>query len=58
MAAANVSRRTFYKYFSNKMEVLESIYHMAVSLLLARFAQMQPVAESPQKWLRAMVTFL
>lgn len=55
LAAANVSRRTFYKYFSNKMEVLEGIYHMAVSLLLARFADMQPVAESPQTWLRAMV---
>lgn len=55
LTAANVSRRTFYKYFSNKIEVLESIYQMSVSLLLARFADMQPVADSPQTWLRAMV---
>ncbi|MDP3846461.1 MAG: TetR/AcrR family transcriptional regulator [Pseudomonas sp.] len=55
LTAANVSRRTFYKYFSNKMEVLASIYQMSVSLLLARFGEMQPVADSPQTWLRAMV---
>jgi AcrR family transcriptional regulator len=56
LAAANVSRRTFYKYFSNKMEVFESIYQMAVSLLMARFAAMQPQADSQPQWLRAMVT--
>lgn len=55
LAAANVSRRTFYKYFSNKMEVFESIYQMAVSLLMARFAAMQPQADSQQLWLRAMI---
>ena len=56
LAAANVSRRTFYKYFSNKMDVFESIYQMAVSLLMARFAAMQPQADSQQQWLRAMTT--
>lgn len=35
--AANVSRRTFYKYFKNKVEVLESIYEIAAGLLMARF---------------------
>jgi AcrR family transcriptional regulator len=55
LEAAKVSRRTFYKYFSNKMEVLEGIYQTAVSLLLARFGEMQPAAGSPQAWLRGMV---
>ena len=53
--AAQVSRRTFYKYFANKMEVLEGIYQTSVMLLLARFREMQQVAGSPQEWLRAMV---
>lgn len=35
--AANVSRRTFYKYFKNKVEVLESIYEIAAGLLMSRF---------------------
>jgi AcrR family transcriptional regulator len=55
LAAANVSRRTFYKYFENKMQVLEGIYQTAVALLLSRFSEMQSIAGSPQAWLRAMV---
>jgi AcrR family transcriptional regulator len=55
LSAANVSRRTFYKYFNNKMDVFESIYQMAVSLLMARFAAMQPQAGSQQEWLREMI---
>src|SRR5690606_1371186 len=35
--AANISRRTFYKYFKNKVEVLESIYQIAAELLMTRF---------------------
>ncbi|MDX1696023.1 MAG: TetR/AcrR family transcriptional regulator [Ketobacteraceae bacterium] len=35
--AANISRRTFYKYFKNKVDVLESIYRMAAELLTTRF---------------------
>ncbi len=54
--AAKVSRRTFYKYFANKMEVLEGIYQTAVLLLLARFRDMQNAAGSPQAWLHDMVT--
>lgn len=55
LAAANVSRRTFYKYFENKMQVLEGIYQTAVSLLLSRFSEMQSIAGSPQAWLEGMV---
>ena len=55
LEAAQVSRRTFYKYFANKMAVLEGIYQTAVLLLLARFREMQRVAGSPDAWLRAMV---
>ncbi|MDP3815892.1 TetR/AcrR family transcriptional regulator [Pseudomonas sp.] len=55
LAAANVSRRTFYKYFENKMQVLEGIYQTAVALLLSRFSEMQSIAGSPQAWLSAMV---
>lgn len=54
--AASVSRRTFYKYFANKMDVLESIYRTAVVLLLARFREMQGDAGSPEAWLRGMVS--
>ncbi|HLD67856.1 MAG TPA: TetR/AcrR family transcriptional regulator [Pseudomonas sp.] len=55
LEAAGVSRRTFYKYFANKMEVLEGIYQTAVLLLLARFREMQHVAGSQEAWLRSMV---
>lgn len=43
--AANISRRTFYKYFKNKVEVLESIYQIAAELLMARFRAVKK--ESP-----------
>ena len=55
LAAAKVSRRTFYKYFNNKMDVLEGIYQTAVSLLLARFRDMQHATGSAPAWLRSMV---
>ena len=34
LEAASISRRTFYKYFSNKIDVLENIYELAVRILL------------------------
>lgn len=37
LEAANVSRRTFYKYFKNKVDVLESIYEIASNMLISRF---------------------
>lgn len=54
LEAAQVSRRTFYKYFDNKMDILEGVYCTAVALLLARFRELQPDADVEQ-WLRAMV---
>jgi AcrR family transcriptional regulator len=35
--AANISRRTFFKYFSGKVEVLENIYVLASRVMIARF---------------------
>lgn len=35
--AANISRRTFYKYFRNKYDVLESIYQISVENMILRF---------------------
>ncbi|HDY6317754.1 TPA: TetR family transcriptional regulator [Pseudomonas aeruginosa] len=51
LEAARVSRRTFYKYFAGKLEVLESIYHSAVQLLLARFGGLRSEAGSDEDWL-------
>ncbi len=39
LEAANVSRRTFYKYFKNKVDVLESIYEIASNMLITRFRE-------------------
>jgi len=44
--AANVSRRTFYKYFKNKVEVLECIYEIAAEFLMARFKAVKSQSES------------
>ena len=35
--AAGISRRTFYKYFRNKIDVLESIYQILVENMILRF---------------------
>lgn len=35
--AANISRRTFYKYFRNKFDVLESIYQISIENMILRF---------------------
>lgn len=35
--AAHISRRTFYKYFSSKLDVLESLFALSSEVLLARF---------------------
>ncbi len=46
LEAANVSRRTFYKYFKNKVDVLESIYQMAAHLLVLKFKTAQQHSSS------------
>lgn len=40
--AANISRRTFYKYFSSKIDVLENIYTLASRVMVARFESELP----------------
>jgi len=35
--AAGISRRTFYKYFRNKIDVLESLYKLAVDVMVLRY---------------------
>ncbi|MBM7060137.1 TetR/AcrR family transcriptional regulator [Pseudomonas sp. UL073] len=55
LEAAKVSRRTFYKYFANKIEVLEGIYRTSVLLLLSRFRELEHGAGNAQAWLQRMV---
>lgn len=43
---SQVSRRTFYKYFRNKMEVLESIYRIFIDNMLLHFHQEMRQARS------------
>ncbi|MFZ5724216.1 MAG: TetR/AcrR family transcriptional regulator [Pseudomonadota bacterium] len=35
--ASGISRRTFYKYFRNKLDVLESLYALAVDIMVLRY---------------------
>ncbi len=35
--AAGISRRTFYKYFRNKVDVLESLYKLAVDIMVVSY---------------------
>lgn len=44
--ASGVSRRTFYKYFRNKMDVLENIYRIFVDNMLLHFHQEMRQAQS------------
>lgn len=44
--AASVSRRTFYKHFRNKYDVLESLYEVCVAHMILRFREEAERAES------------
>lgn len=35
--SANISRRTFYKYFRNKIDVLENLYKLSVDIMVLRY---------------------
>lgn len=35
--AAGISRRTFYKYFRNKIDVLESLYKLSIDVMVLRY---------------------
>lgn len=35
--SAGISRRTFYKYFRNKIDVLESLYKLAIDVMVIRY---------------------
>ena len=46
--SARISRRTFYKYFRNKVDVLESLYKLSVDIMVLRFkADMGRAASVP-----------
>ena len=49
LSAANVSRRTFYKYFRNKVDVLENIYRIFVDNMLLHFHHEMRQARSVQQ---------
>ncbi|MAR90719.1 MAG: TetR/AcrR family transcriptional regulator [Pseudomonadota bacterium] len=49
--AARISRRTFYKYFKNKVDVLECIYQMAAELLVVRFKAMRREARTMSEFI-------
>ena len=44
--AAQVSRRTFYKYFKNKTDVIECVYELLVGMLLTRYRAFMAGAKS------------
>lgn len=53
--AANISRRTFYKYFTGKLDVLESIFVLACRVMLARFEAELPATRSRHDLLETVV---
>jgi AcrR family transcriptional regulator len=54
--AAQISRRTFYKYFSGKLDVLESIYMLSTRVLLARIEAEFALAGDREQLIRTLVT--
>ncbi|MBL7251949.1 TetR/AcrR family transcriptional regulator [Alloalcanivorax sp. C16-2] len=50
--AAEVSRRTFYKYFRNKMDVLESIYRIFIDNMLLHFHKEMRQSRSAKEIIR------
>lgn len=52
LEAAQVSRRTFYKYFRNKMDVLESIYRIFIDNMLLHFHKEMRQSHSAREIIR------
>lgn len=48
---SDVSRRTFYKYFKNKTEVVESVYCLLVNMLEARYREEIEQMQTPKELL-------
>jgi AcrR family transcriptional regulator len=53
--AAKISRRTFYKYFKNKVDVLVGIYQVASDILMVRFRMEMEKAETAGDFMRRCV---
>lgn len=53
--AAQISRRTFYKYFSSKLDVLENIYALASRVLMVRFETELPQATNKAELIQRLI---
>jgi len=53
--AAQISRRTFYKYFSGKLDVLASLYVLSCRVLLARTETELALADSREDLIRKLI---
>lgn len=53
--AAQISRRTFYKYFSGKLDVLESLYGLSTSVLMTRLEGELAAAPDRAELVRTMI---
>jgi AcrR family transcriptional regulator len=58
LQAADVARRTFYKHFHNKEEVLAAIYELATGELLAAMQALEPTEDPLDAVRAAMDTYL
>jgi AcrR family transcriptional regulator len=56
LEAAQVSRRTFYKYFKDKFDVLESIYALSINMLSRRFVEELKLSDSLDDLVNRTVT--
>ena len=53
--AAQISRRTFYKYFSGKLDVLESLYALSTKVLLTRIESELAAVDSREALIRKLI---
>lgn len=55
LAEAGIARRTFYRYFTGKEDVLAAAYELAIDELLRAFAEASPPSTGPLADVRAVV---